>query len=65
MIRWKATIVYRTDTGPLSVDYDLSEIEELQDIVERGPHWDTVYNIKIERQDLDVRPLTIEEAALL
>ena len=63
--RWVASVTYRTDTGPLIVPYDLVEIEDLHDIVERGPHWDTIHRIEIVRRPGGGRPLTLEEAKTL
>jgi len=49
MMRWRATVFYRTDNGPADVEYDLSELAELHNRVERGPHWDTIIKIEIVR----------------
>jgi hypothetical protein len=54
------TITYRTDNGPLDVEHDIEEIEDLHDIVERGPHWDTVIEIRIVRDVPIQGPLTVE-----
>jgi hypothetical protein len=64
MKRWRVEIVYRTDNriGIMS-GFDIEELYELQDIVEDGPHWDTVIEIKIVR--LEKSTLTLEEAAKL
>lgn len=37
--RWKATVIYRTDKGPLDVVHDLEEVADLQPLVELGPHF--------------------------
>lgn len=66
MIRWAATVTYRTDNGPLTVEYLLSELKDLDNLVERGPHWDTIAGIAVERVNHCTDPhLTIEEAARL
>lgn len=63
-IRWRATVVYRTDRGPLDVTHDLHELAELHDRVERGPHWDTVVEIRVVRVGhVEGADLTVEEAA--
>jgi len=49
MIRWMATIHYRTDEGTVDVDHDLEELMDLHNVVERGPHWDTIDRIEIRR----------------
>lgn len=63
--RWLATVFYRTDTGPLAVEHDLEEIADLDDMVEGGPHWDTIIEIKIVRAEYIDGPLTVEAAAKL
>lgn len=59
-IKWKAVIVYRTDSGPVDIEHDLSEIEELDDIIERGPHFDTLIECKITRVNPHYASLTVE-----
>jgi hypothetical protein len=63
--RWIATVHYRTSDGLVDVQHDLIEIDELQDLVERGPHWDTIERIGIVRATGCDRQLTVEEAAKL
>jgi len=66
LARFAATIVYRTDKGPVDITHDIEEIEELGDLVERGPHWDTIERIVIVRVGEHVdRSLTVEQAAKL
>ncbi len=64
-VRWIATVWYRTERGFVDVVHDMSEIVELHDLVERGPHWDAIDHIDIVRADCADRSLTIEEAAKL
>jgi hypothetical protein len=47
MMRWTVTVYYRLDAGLLDVTHDIEELEELQMLVERGPHWDTIDRIEI------------------
>jgi hypothetical protein len=64
--RWKATVFYRTENGSVDIDYTLGELEDIHDIVERGPHWDTIEKIEIIRVNhTDGADLTIEAAAKL
>lgn len=63
--RWIAIVHYRTQAGLVDVQHDMLELEELQDLVERGPHWDTIHKIDIRRADGGDRLLTVEEAARL
>lgn len=64
-IRWRATVYYRTEHGLTDVTHDLSEIEELHDVVERGPHWDTIAEIRVERAGTVEGEITVEEAEKL
>lgn len=64
-VRWIATVHYRSDSGLVDVEHDLLELEELHDLVERGPHWDTIDRIEIVRADGRNLALTIEEAERL
>jgi hypothetical protein len=64
--RWRATITYRSETGEDVRVFDVEEIEELQDIVEKGPAWACLIDIKIEAgRGWRDGPRTIEEAAKL
>jgi hypothetical protein len=61
--RWKATVFYRTDDGPLDVLMFLDELGDLHDRVELGPHWDTIEKIEVERVNhIEDATLTIERA---
>lgn len=63
--RWQATIWYRSDSGPLDVTFDIEELEEVHDLVEHGPLWDTIERIEItlQRPALDAQ-ITVEQAAI-
>ncbi len=64
--RWRAVVSYRTDAGKMDVEMFLEEIADLQDRIEHGPHWDTVYNIAVERINHIQSPsLTVEQASKL
>lgn len=65
MIRWTATIEYATEAGPVDVTHDLEEIADLHDLVERGPHWDTIERIVIVRSGKVEAGLTVEKARAL
>ena len=60
-LRWHAVITFSGDAGPYDVIHDFEELEELHDIVERGPDWHSILSIKIElaRRNYHV---TVEEA---
>ena len=61
-MRWKATLIYRTDNGPVDVEHTFEELEELHDIVERGPDWNCIEDITIQLQRTTGR-VTVETAA--
>ena len=63
--RWIATVFYRSDAGEQRVEHDLAELSELHDLIERGPHWDTMIEISIVRAELVSGPITIEKARTL
>jgi hypothetical protein len=61
--RWKAVIHYRTESGLLDVEHGIEEIEDLHDIVERGPDWNVIDRIVITLDRKAYSDLTVEEAA--
>ena len=65
VVRWIATVYYRFNSGIIEVLHDLEELEELHDLVENGPHWDTITHIHIERSDKQYAELTVEQAEAL
>jgi hypothetical protein len=61
--RWKAVIYYRSEAlGLVDVEHGIEELEELQDIVERGPDWNTIDRITITLDRSCEHGLTIEQA---
>jgi len=36
------------DAGPIVVAYDIEELFEIHDLIERGPDWNTVMNVNIK-----------------
>lgn len=65
MKRWHATIYYHSDSGGIDVEHDIEEIEELHDIVERGPDWNTIDKIVVTLARKADERLSIEKAATL
>ena len=57
--RWHATIDYRAGAGTINVEHDLEEL------VERGPHWDTIEIIVIRINHVTDSALTVERATTL
>ena len=45
--RWTATVTYSTDAGPVNVIHEIEELDELQDLIERGPDWNASVDIRI------------------
>ena len=62
--RWLAVVTYRTDSGQIDVEHHIEEIEELAYLIERGPDWNAVVDIKITLQRVTNDGLTVEAAAL-
>jgi hypothetical protein len=61
--RWTATAYYRTDNGIVDVSHDIMELEDLQNIIERGPDWYALDRIEITLNRDGLPALTIEQAA--
>jgi hypothetical protein len=63
MSRWQVKIYYRTDLLTREEDRILDEVRDLHDIIERGPHWDTIEKIEIFRiNHVTSKTLTVEQA---
>ena len=58
-------IYYRTDSGLVDVTHDCQELYEIHDLVEAGPHWDTIDRIVIVRGEVLIDGLTVEKAEAL
>lgn len=41
-LRWKVTLIYRSECGPVDVTHEVEELSEIEDLVERGPDWNTL-----------------------
>jgi hypothetical protein len=46
-LRWVAVVSYRSERGPIEVDHHFEELDELGALIERGPDWNTIIDIKI------------------
>jgi hypothetical protein len=62
--RWHVALVYRTRSGLLEIEHDIEELFELDDLVEHGPHWDTLTVARITLNRPTYRGLTVEESEL-
>ena len=65
MIRWSATVLYRTDMGLVDVTHEIEELEDLHQLVESVPDWNTIQKIEIIRVGNPMPNLTVEEAMKL
>ena len=46
--RWIATMTYNSlNNGPIDVEHHVEEISEIEDLVENGPDWNSLIDIKI------------------
>lgn len=63
--QWVVTIWYRTDGGIVDVVHDVEELCEVAELVERGPHWDTIDKIEITKLRDRNRELTVEASERL
>lgn len=65
-MRWQATVTYRTDAGPVTVEHLVEELQDLQQLVEKGPHFDCVELIEVRVHRHATHPLlTVEQAEKL
>ncbi len=63
MKRWTLTLTYRTDNGPLAVEHDVEELEEIHDLVERGPDWNTLIAGRfVVNPGPGRKPITVEQS---
>lgn len=49
-LRWIATVTYRSEESPSgrsSTVWHIEELDELQDIVERGPDWNALLSVDV------------------
>lgn len=45
--RWTATVVYKVEVGLMSAEYYIEELDELKEIIENGPSFETIEKIEI------------------
>ncbi len=61
-MRWSVEIIYRTERGENVVDHYVEELGEIEEIVERGPDWNTIEQIRIDLIRVCTPGLTVEQA---
>ncbi len=52
----------RAEAGQVDVEHDIEELREIEALVERGPHWDTIERIEIRLARPSYDGLTVERA---
>lgn len=60
--RWKAVATYRAEAGPVDVVHEIEELHEIADLIERGPDWNCLIDIRITLARPFVDGMTLEEA---
>jgi hypothetical protein len=65
--RWIATSTYRSERGPVVVEHYVEEIEELHNLIEHGPDWHSLVDLKVVLNPLRTTypDITMEAAAKL
>jgi hypothetical protein len=62
--RWHAVVNYRSDNGVVDVHHDIDELGEIEQLVERGPDWNTITEITITLQRRN-HDMTVEQSLKL
>lgn len=64
--RWKAVVTYRSEHGDLDIEHYFEEIIDLNQLIEAGPHFDTLLHCVITvNRTCEETELTVERAATL
>ncbi len=58
--RWHVTVTYFSEKGDIDVEHFIEELEDLQEIIERGPNWYAVKDIVIILNVPDEHRMTLE-----
>ena len=58
--RWRVELCYRFEGGVKRGVIYIEELEELQGIIEKGPHFDTIVSLTITVADPSIADLTVE-----
>jgi hypothetical protein len=45
--RWIVTPTYRSERGPVVVDHHIEELCDLPDLIEDGPNWNSLVEVKV------------------
>jgi hypothetical protein len=60
--RWRAVAIYRSNNGPVCVEWKFEELDELRKLVERGPDWNALIEIRVTLARRTRTGLTVEAA---
>lgn len=63
MKRWCAIATYRSESGSVDVTHEIEELEDLHDLIERGPDWNAIVDIRITLISPVVEGFTLEDGA--
>ena len=58
--RWCMSVTYRGDVGPVVVDYDIEELDEVSHIIESGPDWNAIIDIAIQLSRVSEEGVTLQ-----
>ena len=58
--RWFMSVTYRGEVGPVVVDYDIEELDEVSHIIERGPDWNAILDIAIQLSRVSEEGVTLQ-----
>lgn len=61
MKRWSVTLFYRFNLGLVDVTHEVEELEEIQELVERGPDWNALDRVEIRLIEPLWQGATVEE----
>jgi hypothetical protein len=45
--RWIATSTYRSERGPVVVEHYIEELEDVHNLIEYGPDWNSLVDLKV------------------
>ena len=61
--RWKVTLIYRSKVGPVDVEHFVEELDEIADLIEAGPDWNSLIEGRFElARRSEAKSFTVEEA---
>lgn len=58
--RWRVIVAYFSATGDVDVEHFIEELEDLHDLVERGPNWYAIKHIAVFLNVDESQRITLE-----